>query len=89
LSPQEKSPSRQKRRLKLAKGKTASAEGKASPVTGGKEVEISSLGTLQSFKYQGKVYTKRKVHPGGVNALSIKGDKLIRLPPDTLVTSIG
>jgi hypothetical protein len=53
-----------------------------------KGVAISSLDTLQHFQYQGKVYSKRKVTPAGVKALSQKGDKLITLSPDTLVTPI-
>jgi hypothetical protein len=54
----------------------------------GQSVPISSLDTLQSFKYEGKVYSKRKVRPSGVTGLSQKGDGLITLPPDTLVTPI-
>jgi hypothetical protein len=51
-------------------------------------VPISSLDTLQSFRYQGKAYTKRKARPSGVTALSQKGDRLTVLSPDTLVTPI-
>jgi hypothetical protein len=54
----------------------------------GKEVRVSSLNTLDEFKYQGQVYTKRKVHPGGVQALSAKGNKLITLETNTLVTKV-
>jgi hypothetical protein len=60
----------------------------ASPESGGKQVELSSLDTLQFFNYQGKIYSKRRTRPGGVSALSKKGDKLITLPPDTLVTPV-
>jgi hypothetical protein len=58
------------------------------PKEGGKEVELSSLGTTELFKYQGSTYSKRKVTPAGVKALFSKGDKLITLPPDTLVTKV-
>jgi hypothetical protein len=54
----------------------------------GQEVEISSLGTLQPFSYEGDIYTKRKVKPGGVQALSQEGDRLITLAPDTLVITV-
>lgn len=54
----------------------------------GEKVPISSLGTLQFFSHQSHVYSKRKVHPDGIKALSKKGDKLITLPPDTLVIKI-
>jgi len=52
----------------------------------GEEVELSSLGTLQLFLYQGHIYSKRKVQSAGIKALSQEGDELITLPPDTLVT---
>jgi len=52
----------------------------------GEEVELSSLGTLQLFMYQSHIYSKRRVLAGGIQALSRKGDKLITLAPDTLVT---
>jgi len=58
------------------------------PGVGTPKVAISSLDTLQRFQYQGKVYSKRKVTPTGVKALSQKGDRLITLSPDTLVTPI-
>jgi len=58
----------------------------AGPRATGKEVAISSLGTLQLFMYQGRTYTKRRPHSGGIRALSQKGDELITLPPGTLVT---
>jgi hypothetical protein len=54
----------------------------------GEEVAISSLSTLQLFKHQGRVFSKRKVTGAGIKALSIKGNKLIMLSPETLVTPV-
>lgn len=54
------------------------------PVSG-QLVKVSSLETLQLFEFKGHIYSKRRVCAGGVTGLSEKGDKLIRLPPDTLV----
>lgn len=69
--------------------KTQSSPGPgAGPEPGGNEVEISSLGTLQLFMYEGCIYSKRKVQSGGIKALTQEGDALITLPPDTLVTPL-
>lgn len=54
----------------------------------GEEVELSSLGTLQLFVYQGRKYSKRRVLSVGIKALSVKGDALITLSPDTLVKPV-
>lgn len=54
----------------------------------GEEVEVSTLNTLQLFTYQGEIYTKRKSHPDHTNATALDGSRLIRLPPDTLVTVV-
>lgn len=65
-------------------------DGQEEPVSegGGKGVLISSLAPLQAFKYKGDVFTKRRSHPGGVRALSEKGDEIITLAPDTTVTPV-
>lgn len=53
----------------------------------GKEVEVSSLATLDAFTYQGEDYRKRRLLGGGrVNCMSIDGKKLLTLEADTLVT---
>jgi len=54
----------------------------------GEPVEVISLEPLQHFAFEGRIYSKRRVHGGGVNGVSIEGDKVIALPPDTLVTSV-
>jgi hypothetical protein len=54
----------------------------------GRGVVLSSLEFLQPFQYEGQVYTKRRITPSGVHALSQQGDKAVTLPPDTLVTPI-
>jgi len=66
------------------------ADGQEEPVSseGDKGVPISSLAPLQAFRYGGDVFTKRRSHPGGVNALSEKGDEIITLAPDTTVTPV-
>jgi hypothetical protein len=46
---------------------------------------LGSLDALQQFTYKGETFTRRRVRPSGVQALSTKGDKLIVLPPDTKV----
>lgn len=68
--------------------KTAQSIPEAGPKPSGEKVELSSLGTLELFTYKGRTYSKRRVLPDGIKALSSKGDKLIALPPDTLVTKV-
>lgn len=46
---------------------------------------VSSLATLQLFRFEGCVYSKRRQHGGEVTGLSQEGDRLIRLLPDTIV----
>jgi hypothetical protein len=80
-------PHSERRRCKLAKRtKTTEVEVGESTPKGGKEVELSSLDTLQAFDYKGVTYRKRRVHGGGITCLSIEGNKLLTLDPDTLVT---
>jgi len=50
------------------------------------DVELSSLEMLKPFKYEGRLYTKRRPSAAGIRALSKKGDELITLPPDTMIT---
>ena len=59
-------------------------EGEEAPSTTDGEVAISSLNTLQPFKYKGQNYKKLR----GTRAISAKGDSLITLPPDTKVTPL-
>jgi len=54
----------------------------------GRGVVLSSLKFLQAFQYEGQVYTRRRITPSGVHALSQQGDKAVTLPLDTLVTPI-
>ena len=64
------------------------AEAKPTPAKSGQDVEVSSLQTLELFRYQGRIYSKRRASSGGVRGLSQKGDKLITLPPDTIVKTV-
>lgn len=61
---------------------------KTVPTTSGEKVELSSLNTLQFFSYQDGIYSKWKATPAGVKALSQRGDELITLSPDTIVTVV-
>lgn len=58
------------------------------PKTVGGKVEVGSLPVLAEFKHKGKTWTKRRTHPGGVQALSSKGNKIVTLAPDTLVEPV-
>jgi hypothetical protein len=51
-----------------------------------KSVPISSLQTLQVFSYEGGKYRKQRIQGGKITCLSTKGDALLSLDPDTLVT---
>jgi len=72
----------------MAKFTKKPVEEEAASVKGGKEVELSSLSSLQEFKYKGQSYTMRRPTPAGIKALSKDGGKLLFLPPDTLVTPL-
>lgn len=53
-----------------------------------KKVPVGDLAVMQLFNFEGGVYSKRKTGPAGVKALSIKGDELITLDPDTPVSPV-
>jgi hypothetical protein len=53
-----------------------------------KSVVVSSLNPLQLFKYKNRIYSRRRIHSGGVTAISEKGDKVITLSPNTLVKPV-
>lgn len=57
------------------------AEEEPEAVASGQDVEFSSLPILGRFRYEGHIYTRRR----GNRGLSEKGNKLITLPPDTIV----
>lgn len=51
-----------------------------------KTVELSSLAVGDLFSHEGKTWSRRRPAPDGIRALSAKGDVLITLASDTLVT---
>lgn len=55
----------------------------------GLEESVVSLEPLQLFQYKRRVYGKHRVHHGGVTCVSIEGDKVITLTPDTLVKPVA
>jgi hypothetical protein len=72
--------------LATKESKIKKVEAEGNTPQGGKEVKLSSLKSLQAFTHKGETYSKRRVHAGGVTCLSIKGDRMLTLPLDTLVT---
>jgi len=54
----------------------------------GESVKVVSLETLQLFIHNKHTYSKHRVHGGGVTGVSIEGNKVIVLPPHTMVQPI-
>lgn len=50
-----------------------------------KLVEVGSLEPLQLFEFEGHRYSRRRIHSGGVTALSSEMDKVVTVPHDTKV----